>query len=227
MQIVSYLRVSTAKQGISGLGLEAQRAAVAAFTLAGGHKLVAEYVEVESGSKAARPQLAAALTACRLHRTTLVIAKLDRLARNVAFIANLMDGGVEFVACDMPHANRLTLHLLAAIAEHEREMISQRTKAALQAARARGARLGNPNGAAALLTGCRAAAEASAVVRRAKAAQHAAAVAPLIAELIRQPLSKTVIAAALNRRGIPSPSGGSWHPEQVRRTVAALEASNV
>ncbi|MDQ3482088.1 MAG: recombinase family protein, partial [Pseudomonadota bacterium] len=183
MQIISYLRVSTAKQGASGLGLEAQRAAVAAFTTSGGHTLVAEYVEVESGAKAARAQLAAALTSCRLHRATLVIAKLDRLARNVSFIANLMDGGVEFVACDMPHANRLTLHLLAAIAEHEREMISQRTKAALQAAKARGVRLGNPNGAAALLEGCRAAAERSAGVRRAAAAQHAEAVAPLLAEL--------------------------------------------
>ncbi len=176
MQIISYLRVSTAKQGASGLGLEAQRAAVAAFTTSGGHTLVAEYVEVESGAKAARAQLAAALTSCRLHRATLVIAKLDRLARNVSFIANLMDGGVEFVACDMPHANRLTLHLLAAIAEHEREMISQRTKAALQAAKVRGLTLGNPNGAAALLDGCRAAAERSAAVRQAKAAQHAAGV---------------------------------------------------
>jgi DNA invertase Pin-like site-specific DNA recombinase len=128
VQIVSYLRVSTAKQGVSGLGLEAQRAAVASYTSAGGHVLLAEFLEVESGAKAARPQLVAALAACRLHRATLIIAKLDRLARNVAFIANLMDGGVEFIACDMPHANRLTLHLLAAIAEHEREMISQRTR---------------------------------------------------------------------------------------------------
>ena len=189
MQIVSYLRVSTAKQGLSGLGMEAQRAAVAQFTAAGSHTLVAEFVEVESGRKADRPQLAAALTSCRLHRATLVIAKLDRLARNVAFIANLMNGGVEFVACDMPHANRLTLHLLAAIAEHEREMISQRTKAALQAAKARGVKLGNPNGAAALLDGCRLAAERSAGVRRARAVQHAAAVAPILGELSANGLS--------------------------------------
>jgi DNA invertase Pin-like site-specific DNA recombinase len=105
MQIVAYLRVSTAKQGVSGLGLEAQRAAVMSYAAAGGHRLVAEFVEIESGKKADRPELTAALAACRLHRATLVIAKLDRLARNVAFIANLMDGGVEFVACDMPHAN--------------------------------------------------------------------------------------------------------------------------
>ena len=224
MQIVSYLRVSTAKQGLSGLGLEAQRAAVQHFTAAGGHTLVAEFLEVESGRKADRPQLAAALTSCRLHRATLIIAKLDRLARNVAFIANLMDGGVEFVACDMPHANRLTLHLLAAIAEHEREMISQRTKAALQAAKARGLRLGNPNGAAALLDGCRLAAERSAGVRRATAVQHAAAVAPILAELSANGFSCREMAKALNRRGVPSPSGRSWYPEQVRRTRLGMEA---
>ena len=224
MQIVSYLRVSTAKQGLSGLGLEAQRAAVAHFTAAGGHTLVAEFLEVESGRKADRPQLAAALTSCRLHRATLVIAKLDRLARNVAFIANLMDGGVEFVACDMPHANRLTLHLLAAIAEHEREMISQRTKAALQAAKARGVRLGNPNGAAALLDGCRLAAERSSGVRRATAVQHAAAVAPILSELSANGLSCREMARALNRRGVPSTSGRSWYAEQVRRTRLGMEA---
>lgn len=225
MQIISYLRVSTAKQGVSGLGLEAQRAAVAAFTSAAGRKLLTEYVEVESGSKAARPQLAAALTACRLHRATLVIAKLDRLARNVAFIANLMDGGVDFVACDMPHANRLTLHLLAAIAEHEREMISQRTKAALQAAKARGVKLGNPNGAAALLAGCAAAAGSSAAVRRGRAVQYATAVAPMLQELFTEGLSWAAAAAALNLRRVPSASGGVWYPEQVRRTAQRLEHS--
>ena len=223
MLIVSYLRVSTAKQGASGLGLEAQRAAVAEFAKAGSHKILTEFVEVESGSKAARPQLAAALTSCRLHRATLVIAKLDRLARNVAFIANLMDGAVEFVACDMPHANRLTLHLLAAIAEHEREMISQRTRAALQAAKARGVRLGNPNGARALLAGCRTAAGASAAVRRGKAAAHVAAVASTLAGLTARGLSHARIAGELNVIGVPSASGGSWYAEQVRRTLAALE----
>jgi DNA invertase Pin-like site-specific DNA recombinase len=223
MQIVSYLRVSTARQGASGLGLEAQRAAVSAFTAAGGHHLVAEFVEVESGKRADRPQLVAALASCRLHRATLVIAKLDRLARNVAFIANLMDGGVEFVACDMPHANRLTLHLLAAIAEHEREMISQRTVAALQAAKACGARLGNPNGAAALHEGCRAAAAQSAVVRRARAAQHAAAVGPMLDELSGQGLGCVAIARALSERGVPSPNGVVWYPQQVRRTLQRLE----
>ena len=225
MQIISYLRVSTVKQGLSGLGLEAQRAAVKHFTAAGGHTLVAEFLEVESGRKADRPQLAAALTSCRLHRATLIIAKLDRLARNVAFIANLMDGGVEFVACDMPHANRLTLHLLAAIAEHEREMISQRTKAALQAAKARGVKLGNPNGAAALLDGCKLAAERSAGVRRATAVQHAVAVGPMLVELSRAGLNNRETAADLNRRGVPSPSGSIWHEEQVRRTSLRFQVS--
>jgi DNA invertase Pin-like site-specific DNA recombinase len=223
VQIVSYLRVSTARQGASGLGLEAQRAAVASFAAVAAHTLVSEFVEVESGAKNHRPQLTAALATCRLHRATLIIAKLDRLARNVAFIANLMDGGVEFVACDLPHANRLTLHLLAAIAEHEREMISQRTKAALQAAKARGVGLGNPNGAAALLDGCAAAARASAAVRQAKATHHAAAVGPMLAELSRAGLNSREVAADLNRRGVPSPSGRAWYPEQVRRTLARLE----
>ena len=223
MQIISYLRVSTARQGVSGLGLEAQRAAVAAFASAGAHSIVTEFLEVESGSKNARPQLTAALAACRLHRATLVIAKLDRLARNVAFIANLMDGGVEFVACDLPHANRLTLHLLAAIAEHEREMISQRTKAALQAAKARGARLGNPNGAAALLDGCAAAARASVVARRARAAQHAAAVGPMLATLLGAGMNSRELAREMNRRGVPAPSGGAWYEGQVRRSMTRLE----
>lgn len=201
-------------------------AAVASFAAHGSHTLLSEFVEVESGSKNARPQLAAALMSCHLHRATLVIAKLDRLARNMAFIANLMDGGVEFVACDMPHANRLTLHLLAAIAEHERDMISQRTKAALQAAKARGVRLGNPNGAAALLEGCRVASGASAAVRQATAARHAAAVGPIALDLAAEGLNNREIAGELNRRGVPSQSGLGWYPQQVRRTIGRLQVSH-
>jgi DNA invertase Pin-like site-specific DNA recombinase len=220
MQIISYLRVSTARQGASGLGLEAQRAAVQAFAVTGGHRIVAEYLEVESGKKADRPQIAAALAACRLHRATLVIAKLDRLARNVAFIANLMDGGVDFIACDMPHANRLTLHLLAAIAEHEREMISQRTKAALAAAKARGVKLGNPNGAAALLAGCKEAAKRSAAKRTAVAKAERAAIQPLLEQLIAHGLSSSRdLARELNTSGVPSPAGGAWYPQQVQRIL--------
>jgi DNA invertase Pin-like site-specific DNA recombinase len=223
MQIVTYLRVSTAKQGMTGLGMEAQRAAVEGFALSGGHRIVAEFVEVESGKKADRPQLEAALAACRLHRATLVIAKLDRLARNVAFIANLMDGGVEFVACDMPYANRLTLHLMAAMAEHEREMISQRTKAALAAAKARGVKLGNPNGAAHLRDRCKVGAANSGKARHREALQRARAVAPLLDQLAAEGVvSMRVVAQELNRRGVPSPNGGVWYPEQVRRAIAML-----
>lgn len=223
MQIVSYLRVSTARQGMSGLGLEAQRAAVAQFVAGGEHQIVGEFVEVESGAKTARPQLEAALASCRLYRATLVIAKLDRLARNLAFIANLMDGGVDFIACDMPHANRLTVHLLAAIAEHEREMISVRTKAALQAAKARGVRLGNPNGAAPLRAACRIAAERSSAARKARTHEHREAVMPVIASISAgQACSNRFIAEELNRRGISSSRGGAWYPEQVRRIRRSL-----
>ncbi|USU03892.1 recombinase family protein [Sphingomonadaceae bacterium OTU29LAMAA1] len=220
MQIVAYLRVSTARQGASGLGLEAQRAAVQGFAAAGSHTIVSELVEVESGGKADRPQLATALAMCRLHRATLVIAKLDRLARNVAFIANLMDGGVEFVACDMPHANRLTLHLLAAIAEHEREMISQRTKAALAAAKARGVILGNPNGARHLRYFCREAAAKSAAARKLAVSRHDEALKPKLESLMRRlGASPSRLARALNEQGVPSNTGGRWSASQVRVVV--------
>ncbi len=138
--VVTYLRVSTDRQGQSGLGLEAQRAAVASYVA--DKALLGEFVEVESGRKDDRPQLSAALALCRQHKARLVIAKLDRLARSVALVSGLMESGVEFVAADMPQANRFMLHVMAAVAEHEREMISQRTRAALAAAKARGTRPG-------------------------------------------------------------------------------------
>jgi DNA invertase Pin-like site-specific DNA recombinase len=135
---VAYYRVSTARQGKSGLGLEAQRAAVREHLNGGTWQVVAEFTEIESGKNADRPKLAAALKECRLRRAKLIIAKLDRLARNVAFVSNLMESGVEFEAVDFPQANRLTIHIMAAIAEHEAKMISDRTKAALAAAKRRG-----------------------------------------------------------------------------------------
>ncbi len=141
---VIYLRVSTDQQGRSGLGMEAQRAAVIRHTVATGGRIVAEHVEVESDRRKDRPQLAAALEACRALRAVLVIAKLDRLARNVAFVSNLMESRVEFVTTDLPTVNCLTVHILAAVAEEEARMISARTKAALAAAKARGVVLGNP-----------------------------------------------------------------------------------
>ncbi len=141
---IAYYRVSTDKQGMAGLGMEAQRNAVNGF-IAGRGELVGEFVEVESGKRHRnRPQLLAALDECRKRRAILIIAKLDRLARNVAFIANLMESNVEFIAADMPEANRLTIHILAAVAEHEARIISDRTKAALAVAKGRGTKLGNP-----------------------------------------------------------------------------------
>ena len=149
-RFVAYYRVSTDRQGRSGLGLEAQQKAVRDYLDGGAWEIVAEFIEVESGKKSDRPELARALDACRKHKARLVIAKLDRLSRNLAFIATLMDSGVEFVAVDNPHANKLTIHILAAVAEHEREAISERTKAALAAAKARGTKLGTPDPAGAV-----------------------------------------------------------------------------
>jgi DNA invertase Pin-like site-specific DNA recombinase len=141
-RFVAYCRVSTDQQGRSGLGLEAQQKAVTDYLNGGNWSVIAEFTEVEMGKRNDRPQLEHALASCRKHKAKLVIAKLDRLSRNLAFIAALMDSSIEFVAVDNPHATRLTLHILAAVAEHEREMIAARTKAALQASKARGTRLG-------------------------------------------------------------------------------------
>ena len=138
---IAYYRVSTDRQGRSGLGLDAQAAAVTGF-VAGAGQLAATFTEIESGKANDRPQLALAIAAARKAKATLVIAKLDRLSRNVAFIATLMDAGVDFVAVDNPNATRLTLHILAAVAEHERAMISERTRAGVTAARRRGVRFG-------------------------------------------------------------------------------------
>ena len=143
-KIISYIRVSTQKQGASGLGLEAQQKAVQDFISSTGNELVAEFVEVESGKKTdqKRPQLAAAMEACKKHKAVLVVAKLDRLARNVHFISGLMESKVQFIALDLPEANQLTLHVMAAFAEHEAKRISERTKAALAIAKSRGVALG-------------------------------------------------------------------------------------
>src|SRR3984957_8652452 len=169
-KFVAYYRVSTAKQGASGLGLEAQQDSVRTYLNGGRWKMVDELTEIESGKRNDRPALARALALCRIHKATLIIAKLDRLARNVNFISNLMESGVEFTAVDFPQANRLTVHILAAVAEHEAAMISSRTKAALAAAKARGTRLGNPTSQ----IGSRAyeGAQASVAVRKAKAAKR-------------------------------------------------------
>ena len=140
--IIPYYRVSTVKQGASGLGIEAQREAVSRYASSNDATIVQEYTEVESGKRSDRPELLKALKASKRLKATLVVAKLDRLSRNVAFLATLMESKVQFVACDNPHANALTIHILAAVAEDEAKAISQRTKAALAAYKARGGVLG-------------------------------------------------------------------------------------
>jgi DNA invertase Pin-like site-specific DNA recombinase len=207
-RFVAYYRVSTDKQGQSGLGLEAQRQAVMNYLNGGPWKLVAEHTEVESGKRNARPQLEKALAACRKHKAKLVIAKLDRLSRNLAFIATLMDSGVEFVATDNPHANRLTVHILAAVAEHEREAISERTRAALQAAKRRGVKLGGTRLAAAR--------RASIKARSEIADAFAANVRPIIKEIQASGVSSMRgIARALTARGVKTARGGDWSDVQV------------
>ena len=204
---IAYYRVSTDRQGRSGLGLDAQRAAVAGY-LAGRGEPLAEFTEIESGRKNDRPQLAAALALCRQRRARLIIAKLDRLARNVHFISGLMESGVEFTACDMPEANRLTLHILAAVAEHEREAISKRTIEALAMAKARGTRLGNPRPAEA--------ARQARAVASAHLDTYRAQVRPVIADLHGQGLGLRAIARELNRRGIATVRGRQWEAATVK-----------
>jgi DNA invertase Pin-like site-specific DNA recombinase len=203
-KFVAYYRVSTQRQGRSGLGLEAQQTAVRDYLNGGDWRLVAEVTEVESGKRSDRPKLAEALKLCRLHGATLIVAKLDRLARNVAFLSNLMESGVEFHAVDFPQANRLTVHILAAVAEHEAKMISERTKAALAAAKKRGVKLGGDRGRT-ITEAMRKAAKA-ALQDRARA--RAIDLAPTIKDL--QAAGKTslrALADGLNDRGIPTAWG--------------------
>jgi DNA invertase Pin-like site-specific DNA recombinase len=216
---VSYLRVSTRRQGESGLGLEAQRAAVARHVGAG--RLVGQYLEVESGGKNDRPQLAAALAHARVTNSTLIIAKLDRLARNVAFISSLMEAGVDFVAADLPSANKLTIHILAAVAEYEREQISARIKAALAAAKARGVKLGSPDGGRALLAAGKGNTAAIAALQ-ASAAAWRSRLMPII-EAIRATgiTSPSAIAAELDQRGIVTLRGGKWRGPTVKRLLSS------
>jgi DNA invertase Pin-like site-specific DNA recombinase len=219
---LGYLRVSTARQGVSGLGLEAQREAVARY-LNGGHcSLVQEVVEIESGKRNDRPAIAEALRLCRLHRATLIIAKLDRLARNVHFISSLMESGVEFIAVDFPQANRLTVHILAAVAEHEAVMISARTKAALAAAKARGVTLGGQRGSLDRMKIIgRKGNVASAVARRKAAAMRNEDLFPVICGIRASgETTPEQIAHALNERGIAAARGGTWGAVQVRRILA-------
>lgn len=216
-RFVSYLRVSTVRQGASGLGLEAQRATVATYLNGGDWALVEEVLEVESGKRNDRPALAAALKLCRKHKATLVIAKLDRLARNVAFISNLMESGVEFIAVDMPQANRFVVHILAAVAEQEADAISKRTKAALAAAKARGTKLGGRRVSAERFAEIQAGARQ---VRSERVAKQHAELFPIISQIQASGYkSLRAIAAQLNTREIEAPRGGQWAATQVQRVL--------
>jgi DNA invertase Pin-like site-specific DNA recombinase len=207
---ITYYRVSTDRQGRSGLGLDAQRETVRQFLAGRTTSVIAEFVEVESGGRDDRPKLREALAACRAGKATLLIAKLDRLARSVSFVAGLMDGDTDFVAVDMPHASRFVLHIMAAVAEHERQIIGERTKAALAAAKARGVRLGI-NGAA------------LAARHKAEATVYAVGVRAAIGAAIQGGARTTrQIAEMLNKSGLPSRQGGRWHPANVARNVRRL-----
>ena len=218
---VSYLRVSTERQGRSGLGLEAQRRAVADFLAGGGTwRHVAELVEVESGSRDSRPRLLEAMALCRLHGATLVIAKLDRLSRDAAFLLNLQKAGVRFVAADMPEANELVVGIMAVVAQAERKMISTRTKAALAAAKARGVQLGKPEN----LSNREAGQVRSRARQTHRAKERVQDLAPVVAAVRAEgAVSLRQIAAALNARAIPAARGGSWSAAQVQRVLAGIE----
>lgn len=222
MKYVAYLRVSTARQGRSGLGLEAQQAAIDAFVTQRHAPVLQTFTEVESGKLAERPELAKALHLARVTGATLLIAKLDRLSRNAAFLLTLRDSGVRFIAADMPDANELTVGIMALVAQQEREAISKRTKEALKAAKARGQTLGNPNGAAALLRAKKGNEAALRVIQR-QADEHAAHLRPVIESLAGQGIkSLGGVADALNERGMLTPRGGTWHKSSVRNLISRL-----
>lgn len=218
-RLVAYERVSTARQGASGLGLEAQRKVIEDFAASRCAEVLARFTEVESGRKADRPELGKALHLAKVTGATLVIAKLDRLSRNAAFLLALRDSGVRFVAVDMPEANDLTVGIMALVAQAEREAISRRTKEALAVAKARGVKLGNPNGAESL----RRAAKGSAALRRkvsANAASFAADLVPVLADIrAAGHTSLRAIAAELTARGIRTRRGGAWGVGNVGRLL--------
>lgn len=217
---VAYYRVSTDRQGRSGLGLDAQKNAVEAFCNQSGGVLRAEFTEVQSGKDDDRPQLREALRLCRLTNSTLLIAKLDRLSRNVAFLATLQQSGTKFVACDLPEANELVVHILAAVAQAERKAISERTKAALAAAKQRGVRLGNPQ----LKAGTRQSALAAAGARARQARERASELRDIIDHARREGLTTLrQIADRLNELGISTPQGARWHANSIRRICHRIE----
>jgi DNA invertase Pin-like site-specific DNA recombinase len=205
---IAYYRVSTTRQGKSGLGLEAQRSAIMNYLNGGNWKLVEEHTEVESGKRVKnRPALAAALAACKKHNAMLVIAKLDRLARNVAFVSSLMESKVKFVIVEMPDANKFTIHIIAAVAEHEAEQISERTKAALAAAKARGVKLGRSD------------------ENKAASVDFARLIAPVVHKMqVNGCTSVRKLCDALNAASIPTFRGvGQWHIPTVHKLLKQIE----
>lgn len=217
---IAYYRVSTDRQGKSGLGLDAQQSAVDEYCSTTGGEVVASFTEVESGRRTDRPELEKAMAACKMHRANLLVAKLDRLARNAHFLLGLKEAGIEFVCCDMPSANRLTVGIMAMVAEEEARMISTRTKAALAAAKARGVKLGSPGN----LTGAgrRRGAQRASKARTEGAQRFAELLAPTISQISHDGVfSLQGIAKVLNERGIPARRGGLWSATQVSRLLSA------
>jgi DNA invertase Pin-like site-specific DNA recombinase len=234
-RIVAYYRVSTEGQSRSGLGLDAQREAVTSLCNARGWTIVADFTEVESGKVNDRQQLTTALHHAKVTGSTLVIAKLDRLSRNFAFIAALQESGARFIAADMPEANEMTVGIMAVVAQAERKAIASRTREALQAAKARGVwtkadgtpyrsgqRLGNPNGAAALHRAGKGNVAAVATIK-AGADAFAADYAPIIEDLRAKGMhSLPKLALGLNEGGFETARGGRWHPSSVRNLLSRI-----
>ena len=223
MKYIAYYRVSTTKQGQSGLGLEAQQAAVVDYLKSNTGDLITEYTEVQSGSKDDRPELQAALRQCRLTGATLLIAKLDRLSRNRSFLMSIQDSSIKFVAVDMPEANHFTVGLMACLADYERQLISERTKAALKAAKARGVKLGNPRLEEFSPKNTTKARQAKII----KAKQRNAEMVEIINEMVeamrpdqRDCVSLRTLASLLNDAGYKTARGKEWHPTSVSRLLA-------
>lgn len=219
---VSYLRVSTDKQGVKGHGIAAQRETVRAYLERVNHgaQLLEEFVEVESGRKSNRPQLDKALSRCNLAGAKLIIAKLDRLSRDVHFLTGLEKAGVDFVACDLPDAGKLSVHIMAVVAQHEAERISERTRDALRAAKSKGKRLGNPNGARHLAG--RGNREAVQEIKT-KATRNARKLQAELQDIKASGITTLAgIASKLNERGILTPNNKRWHPNSVKRLLQRL-----
>lgn len=227
MKIVAYQRVSTARQGASGLGLEAQTHAIKEYSKQREATILETFTEVESGKNNDRPELAKALHLAKVTGSTLVIAKLDRLSRNASFLLALRDSGVKFIAADMPDANELTVGIMSLVAQQEREAISKRTKDALQAAKARGVKLGNPNGANALKRAGKGNKSGLKAIKS-NADQHAINLKPVIESLKQEGITSLKdISNSLNNKGIMTQRKGIWHKTTVKNLIDRIEKLSV